>query len=86
MYDHIRAMMNPRWKEEERYPEKKALCAEIRQPAISSWLGKTQVMTMLTQTREQGAIRPKTCKETIIPKKKLQDRWKNRHKAIMGKH
>ena len=85
MYKHIRTMMNPKWKEENGTREK-ALYAKIHQPTIASWIDKTQVMTMLAQTREQRTIRPKKCNEMILPKKKLQDQWENRHIAIMEKH
>ena len=47
----------------------KALYTKIHQPTIASWLNKTQVMTMLTQTREKRTIHPKKCKEMILPKR-----------------
>ena len=58
MYKHIRATMNPRWKDEAWYPEKKQLYKKIRQSAMESWLNRTQVMTMLTQTRGNKTIHP----------------------------
>ena len=85
---HVQAYTNNGESQMERrrmVPGEKALYAKIRQPTIASWLEKTKVMTTLTQTREQRTIRPKTCKEMTIPKKKLQDRWENRHRAIIGK-
>ena len=68
MYKNIRAMMNPGWKVDEWYPGKRQLYEKIQQPAMESWLEKTQIMTMLTQTREKKTIHPKHCQEMTKPK------------------
>ena len=75
MYKHIRTMMNPGWKDEQWYPEKKQLYMEIRQPTLKSWVEKTQVMTMLTQTRGK-TIHPKQCAEMILPRQNYKNNGK----------
>merc|ERR1712112_804244 len=51
MYKNIRAMMNPGLREDKWYPEKRQLYEKIQHPTMETWLEKTQIMTMLTQTR-----------------------------------
>ena len=63
MYKNIRAMMNPGWREDKWYPEKKQLYEKIQQPTMETWLGKTQIMTMLTQTREKRRYIQNTVKK-----------------------
>ena len=63
MYKNIRAMINPGWKEEKWYPAKHKLYREIEQPKMKTWMGKTQVMMMLTQTRDKKTIHEKNCVE-----------------------
>ena len=79
MYKNIRTMMNPGWKEEKRYPEK--LYEKLRHPTIETWMGKTQVMTMLTQTRDKKTIHPKHCNEMKKPRRKLQEQWKKKTRS-----
>lgn len=67
---NIRAMMNPGWREDKWYPEKRQLYEKIQQPTMETWLAKTQIMTMLTQTREKKTIHPKQCQEMMRPKQK----------------
>ena len=57
-------------------PGEKQLYEEIRQPTLKTWMGKPQVMTMLTQTRGKKTIHPKQCAEMILPRQKLQEQWK----------
>ena len=85
MCKQIRTMMNPRRKDEEWYPEKQQLYQQIQQPTAESWINKTQVLTMLTQTREMKTIHPKQCKEMILPGQKLQAQWKSRNNALQEK-
>ena len=48
---------------------------------METWLEKTQIMTMLTQTREKKTIHPKHCQEMMRPKQKLLEQWK-RHESL----
>ena len=75
-------MMNPGWREDKWYPEKKQLYEKIQQPTMETWLGKTQIMTMLTQTREKKTIHPKHCQEMMRPKHKLSEQREKRHEAL----
>ena len=68
MYKNIRATMNPGWREDKWYPEKRQLYEKIQQPTMETWLEKTQIMTTLTQTREKKTIHPKHCQEMMRPK------------------
>ena len=63
MYKNIRTMMNPKWKEEKWYPTKSELYEEIGQPTMKTWMEKTQVTMMLTQTRGKKTIHEKSCAE-----------------------
>ena len=76
MYKNIRATMNPGWREGKWYPEKRQLYEKIQQPTMETWLEKTQIMTMLTQTREKKTIHPEHCREMMRPKNKLLEQWK----------
>ena len=49
---------------------------------METWLGKTQIMTMLTQTKEKKTIHPKHWKEMMRPKHKLSEQWRKRHEAL----
>ena len=82
MYKNIRAMMNPGWREDKWYPEKRQLYEKIQQPTMETWLEKTQIMTMLTQTREKKTIHPKHCQEMMRPKNKLLEQWRKRHASL----
>ena len=77
-------MMNPRWKDEAWYPGKKQIYKKIQQSTMESWLNKTQVMTMRTQTLETKTIRPTQCRKIAIPRQKLQAQWKLRSNAMKG--
>ena len=75
MYNHLRMMMNPRCEIDERYPEKEHLYKTMQQSTMDSWLDKTQIVTMMTQTQHTKTIHPKECKEMLTPKIKLQAQW-----------
>ena len=55
---------------------------KIEQPTLKTWIEKTQVMTMLTQTRDKKNIHPKQCAEMIQPRQKLEEQWEKRHNEI----
>ena len=82
MYKPISTMMKPRWGDGAWSPGNKQLYQNIQQSAMESWLNKTEVMTMLTQTREMKTIRPKHCKEMTIQRQKIQAQWRRRNNAI----
>ena len=70
MYNHLRVMMNYRWKLDEWYPVEKPLYQTLEQPTMESRIHKTQVTTMLTQTHATKTIHP--IKRIEIPLQKLQ--------------
>ena len=80
MYKQIRTMANPLWKEEARRPEKQ-LYKKIKQAKMESWLNKTQITTMLTQTQDTKTIHPKQRKGILIPRNKLHTQWEIRNHA-----
>merc|ERR1712112_8927 len=86
MYKNIRAMMNPGWREGKWYPEKRQLYEKIQQPTMKTWLAKTQIMTMLTQTREKKTIHPKHCQEMMKPKQKLLEQWKKKDTKLFKRN
>ena len=75
-------MMNPGWKEEKWYPGKKKRYVEIEKPAMKTWIAKTQVVTIPTQTRGKKTIHSKQCTEMVHPGQKLEEQWKKRHNEI----
>ena len=63
-------------------PGEKETLPKIQQSTMESWRNKTQVMTMLTQTRETKTIRQNYCKAMTIPKQKLHAQWRRRNNAF----
>ena len=61
----------------------KQLYTELQQATMKSWIDKTQIMTMLTQTQDNHMINPIDCKEMLTPRIKLQQQWKQRNRAIL---
>ena len=56
---------------------------ELQQSTTKSWLGKTQIMTILTQTQDNQMIHPRNSKEMRMPRIKLLQQWKRRNHAIL---
>ena len=83
MFKQIGAMINPNWKTEAWYPGKNQLYKELQQSTMKSWLSKTQILTMLTQTQDNQMIHPIDCKAMLIPRIKLQQQRKRRNHAIL---
>ena len=83
MFKQIRTKINPNWKTEAWYTEGNQLYQELQQSTMKSWIGKTQIMTMLTQTQDNQMIHPRNCKETTMPRIKLKQQWKQWNHAIL---
>ena len=66
-------------------PGEKKLYMEIAQPTMKTWVEKTQIMTMLTQTRDKKTIHSKQCAEMIHPRQKLEEQWKKDTMKYKGK-
>ena len=81
MSNHIRTMTNPNWKTEAWYPENQ-LCEKLHQSTMESWLTKTQIMTMMTQKKDDQKIHPRDCIAMLMPRVKLQQQRKQRNQAI----
>ena len=62
----------------------KAMYTKIQQPTIASWINKTQVMTMLTQTREKRTIHPKNAKRRYCQKRSYRTSGKTEAKPLWG--
>ena len=82
MYQHRRVMMSPRWKLDEWCPGTQ-IYKTLQQSATESWIHKTQVMPMITQTHEAKTIRPIECKEMLLPNLKLREQWKQKNHALL---
>ena len=82
MYKNIRAMMNPGWREDKWYPEKRQLYEKIQQPTMETWLEKTQIMTMLTQTREKENDTPQALPRNGETKKQTARTMEKRRAAL----
>ena len=83
MFKQIRRTINPNWKTEAWYQEGNQLYQELQQSTMKSWLGKTQVMAMMSQTQDNQMIHPRNCKEVLIPGIKLQKQRQRRNHAIL---
>ena len=83
MYNQIRTMTNPSWKDEACYPAKKQLYKKTNRSTMESWMGKTQIMTIPTQTQDARTIHPKQRKEMQNQRPELQAHWDIRNNAIL---
>ena len=81
MYKQIRTMMNPCWVEEAWYPKRQPY-QKTKQSTMESWMDKTQITTMATQTKDAKTIHPKHRKEMLIPRNILQTQWGIMNHAI----
>ena len=83
MYKKIRTMMNPSWADESWYAEKKQRYKKTNRSTMESWMGKTQIMTIPTQTQDARTIHPKQRKEMQNQRPELQAHWDIRNNAIL---
>ena len=83
MCKQIRTTTNPNWKTEAWYPETTQLYQALQQSPMQSWLGETQITTILPQTQDNQMIHPRNCEEMLIPRIKLQQQWKKRNHDIL---